>query len=211
MILALDTTGEIFSICLMRSDGSYALKEVDTSRKHGTLLPLVLDQLLLTLEKNATDISQIVLVNGPGSFTGLRVGASFIKGIVVANELPVAVCSRLQAVLAPFHNFPLPVIALCDAKRSQVYCRGLGVTSLADDCVLSVTELAGQLPYEFFLCGTLPADFAPLLQKHRVYNLPWGSTALNAALLLKTNALDTRLKGEVPLHYIRKSQAEEAI
>ncbi|ADU65531.1 tRNA (adenosine(37)-N6)-threonylcarbamoyltransferase complex dimerization subunit type 1 TsaB [Desulfurispirillum indicum] len=211
MIFALDTTGEVFSACLMeKAGGEYLLQEVDTRRKHGELLPAALEQLLASSQCQWDDVTAVALVNGPGSFTGVRVGASFVKGLVFGGAKPVYTCSRLEAMLHGLDELPGPVLAAVDAKRSQVYCRGLRIHGLEEDCALDGAELVRRTPSEFFFSGELPAAFPAALRDKRIHRVPSVPAALNAARLAVAGQLPRYDESDsIPLHYLRKSQAEE--
>ncbi len=65
----------------------------------------------------------LVVGRGPGSFTGLRIGMSTVKGICAATDLPVVGVSNLDALAHQGTHARFPVCALLDARRGEVYCR----------------------------------------------------------------------------------------
>jgi tRNA threonylcarbamoyladenosine biosynthesis protein TsaB len=68
------------------------------------------------------DIDGFVVARGPGSFTGLRIGISVIKGLSYAMNKPVAGVSSLDGIAFRFACSSIPVCAMMDAKRNEVYC-----------------------------------------------------------------------------------------
>lgn len=78
------------------------------------------------LEKRAClDISEIdgfIAAKGPGSFTGLRIGISVIKGLAYATGKPLAGVSSLDGIAFRFAHCSIPVCVMMDARRNQVYC-----------------------------------------------------------------------------------------
>ena len=64
---------------------------------------------------------------GPGSFTGLRVGAATVKGLALALGLPVAAVPTLDALAANLPFADAPVCPLLDARKGEVYCLPLPV------------------------------------------------------------------------------------
>jgi len=77
------------------------------------------------LEKRAcmelSDIDVFVAAKGPGSFTGLRIGISVVKGLAYAMEKPAAGVSSLDGISFRFVHSSIPVCVMMDAKRNEVY------------------------------------------------------------------------------------------
>ncbi len=68
------------------------------------------------------DIDGFVAAKGPGSFTGLRIGISVVKGMAKALDKPVAGVSSLDGIAFRFKYCSIPVCVMMDARRDQVYC-----------------------------------------------------------------------------------------
>jgi tRNA threonylcarbamoyladenosine biosynthesis protein TsaB len=68
-----------------------------------------------------SDIGGIAVTRGPGTFTGLRIGISTVKGLAVATGAPVVGVSSLAALAVPFALLDCPVVAMIDARRGEVY------------------------------------------------------------------------------------------
>ncbi len=114
-----------------------------------TLMPLVediLDNAHLTL----ADIDTFAVSAGPGSFTGLRIGISAVKGMAYALGKPCRAVSTLHAMAYNLTLFEGVVCSVMDARCSQVYnalfaLKGGAVTRLCDDRALSIGELQTEL------------------------------------------------------------------
>ncbi len=121
-VLAIDTSSEILSVALLEDELIRAEVFINTDMNHSLkLLPAikyVYEQ--ASLKANMTDV--FVCTTGPGSFTGLRIGVSTVKGMAMAAGKPVVGISSLEALAA---NIALPVsMNICpmlDAQRGQVY------------------------------------------------------------------------------------------
>ena len=114
-----------------------------------TLMPL-LDGMLQAAGLTLDDIGLIAVTNGPGSFTGLRIGVSAAKGLAWARELPCCGVSTLAAMARTAADFQGLVIGAMDARRQQIYhalfrAENGRVTRLTQDCAVSLEELASQL------------------------------------------------------------------
>ena len=98
--------GELFFDC-RRPHGSWLIAAVDQLCREGGITPHELDGFGVTV--------------GPGSFTGLRVGLATVKGLALATGRPVAGVSTLQTLALQAPQSALPVCALLDARKQEVY------------------------------------------------------------------------------------------
>ena len=88
-ILALETSSSICGASIIYNDEILSIEEKDVSRKHAELLPSLIKSSLNNIKKTLDDIDAIAISIGPGSFTGLRIGLGFSKGIAYAKNLPI--------------------------------------------------------------------------------------------------------------------------
>lgn len=132
-------------------------------------MPLI-DGMLRTAGLSLDDIGLIAAANGPGSFTGLRIGVSAAKGLAWAKELPCCGVSTLAAMARTAADFQGLIIGAMDARRQQIYhalFRGENgrVLRVTQDCAISLEELASLLrdmPEEKLVVGdgaALCADY----------------------------------------------------
>ncbi len=116
-----------------------------------TVLPMtkaVLDNAALTLE----DVELLAVCNGPGSFTGVRIGVAAVKGLGFANSLPCAAVSTLEALALNMAGVPFEGIlcAAMDARCRQVYtanfhCTNGVITRLTPDEAMSLDDAIARL------------------------------------------------------------------
>jgi tRNA threonylcarbamoyladenosine biosynthesis protein TsaB len=130
LLLAIDTCGSTGSVALGRLNksqgGSLAMASFEVlgeieleGRSYSSTLVTAVGDLLMTAGVGIKDLSAIVAVHGPGSFTGVRVGLSAVKGLAEPLQIPVAVVSRLEVLAA---KIGLEVAAI-DAHRGEVFLR----------------------------------------------------------------------------------------
>jgi tRNA threonylcarbamoyladenosine biosynthesis protein TsaB len=154
------------------------------------------------------ELSAIIAVNGPGSFTGVRVGLAAVKGLAEAARLPVVAVSRLE-VLAAKANCQMAVL---DAHRHEVYLRLALPGELAKELLAGAQELAELSPRlsRVALCdeaaGLLVASALPEAELVR-------TEAPNAADALRLCASRVAAGEFADLalldgHYLRRSDAE---
>lgn len=146
-ILALESSARAASVAVCRDAFLLAESCQNNGMTHSTtLLPMcetLLEQVGLTLH----DIDLIACANGPGSFTGLRIGLSTAKGLAWPEEKPCVGVSTLEAMAWNVSAVPGVICCAMDARRSQVYnalfeSDGRGrLTRLTEDRAISLEEL----------------------------------------------------------------------
>jgi tRNA threonylcarbamoyladenosine biosynthesis protein TsaB len=122
MLLAIDTCGEVGTVALGRMNGGAAhlLTEVDLAGKTyaAVLIPRIGD-LLAAAGARLADLDAIIIVHGPGSFTGVRVGVSAAKGLAEVSGRPLIAISRLA--LLSRGSGGSSAFAVLDAGRREYY------------------------------------------------------------------------------------------
>jgi tRNA threonylcarbamoyladenosine biosynthesis protein TsaB len=148
-ILAIDTGTRRGSVALV--DGARVLGAAWLDDTHGrALAPRV--AALLAAEGGLAAVQGITLSIGPGSFTGLRIGLAFVKGLVLATPRPVLPVSTL-ALLAYGRGEGGPVLAAIDARNGEVFVR---LEGLLPDGLRRVDELPALLPHAGSIVGEPP-------------------------------------------------------
>lgn len=131
LILAVDTSGRNGSIALCRGDAGgfevLQLSELEGGTYSARLVPSIAD-LLLRANIEKTELDVLVVVDGPGSFTGLRVGLSTVKALCEVLRKPLAVVSMLEALAVIYGSDSETVTAVLDAGRGELYIGEYGVS-----------------------------------------------------------------------------------
>ena len=121
-ILALDSSGLVASAAVVEEMAVLAEYTVNYKKTHSqTLLPMI-DEVMRMLELKPEDLDAVALAGGPGSFTGLRIGAATAKGLALALKkplIPVPTVDALAYGLAGIAEHT--VVPMMDARRGQVY------------------------------------------------------------------------------------------
>jgi tRNA threonylcarbamoyladenosine biosynthesis protein TsaB len=141
MILGIDTCGETGSIALVLADGGRLSVLGESSmggREYSMTLVSKVCELLGLGGMQLGMLRAIVIVNGPGSFTGIRVGVSAAKGLVEGREIGVVPVSRLEVLAAKSGV----ASAALDARRGEVFLRLAGPEAEARELLAGKDELA---------------------------------------------------------------------
>lgn len=127
-ILAVDTATRSCSVALTVGDRLAA--EMTTTRKetHSRHLMGMIDTVLRTTGMAATDVDGFAVTRGPGSFTGLRIGISTVKGLALASGKPLAGISGLEALARQFPFSTRLICPILDARKGEVYAARYQVT-----------------------------------------------------------------------------------
>lgn len=216
MILGIDSSAITAGCALYDGTKIVAEQFLNTRHTHSeTLLPMV-ENMLNDAEVKLSDIYRIAVTNGPGSFTGLRISVSCVKGMAMGAGIPVVPVSTLESIAYNFIGVDSIICACMDARLSQVYnalfkSENGVITRLCDDRAIKLEELskvldkldgriifAGDgagLAYEF---TEKKHELAPLVLRYQrgsgVCLAAWEKKAIDPAALMPS--------------YLRLSQAE---
>ena len=191
-ILALESSATACSAALCRDGELLAQSFQCSGLTHSrTLLPMVND-LLKNCGEAVEDVDVIAVAAGPGSFTGLRIGAATAKGLAWAGEKPCAPCSTLESMAWQCAHVEGEICAAMDARRNQVYCARFwakdgALTRLTPDRALGLDQLSEEVrasgkPQTLVGDGARLAQRAlegqnlpcVLLPPHLLYQTAWG-------------------------------------
>lgn len=120
-ILALETSAKSVSLAVTENSTLLAQAYQDRGLTHSVTLMPLLDGMLKTAGLTLDDMDIIAVAQGPGSFTGIRIGVSAAKGLAWAKALPCCGVSTLEAMAYGVTDFEGVVVGAMDARRQQVY------------------------------------------------------------------------------------------
>ena len=223
-ILALDSTAIAATVALCDNEKMLSLTTVENGNTHSqTLLPMV-EQTLARFELRPTDIELYACSAGPGSFTGVRIGASTVKGLAFGTTIPCLGVSTLEALAQNLIGFDGILCPVMNARRNQVYnalfeCKDGVITRLCEDRAIALADLDAELAAlpdaPVYLAGD-GYDLALSYLKtsaDRIRKTPVVLRTQNAysvaqvALALYDNGVRTNDRELVPV-YLRPCQAE---
>ena len=153
-ILAFDSTATAASVAIC--DDGKVLSEflVNAGLTHSRTLVPMLDASLANTDSELKSVDALAISNGPGSFTGVRIGVAVAKGIAFAENLPCIEVSTLESMAYNLILTDCVVCAAMDARCSQVYnamfeIKYGEVLRLCDDRALAVSELKKELTEKY--------------------------------------------------------------
>ena len=122
MIIAIETATAVCSVAAGKNGKTLIEKRVEGRGVHSSHTFLFIKEILERYRCKVEDLEAILFSKGPGSYTGLRIGASAIKGLLFGKSVPLYTCSTLSAISVPhLLNSRKTVHAVLDARRNHLY------------------------------------------------------------------------------------------
>ena len=216
-ILAMDTTGPSLSVAIAREGKIVYECFQSTGRTHSERLLPMIDAALQAEGMEAAQLDALAVTVGPGSFTGVRIGAETAKALCHALEKPCVPVNALEAIARGAGAFPGVVCPLQDARAGQVYCAAYrGGERILPDGAMKLGEFLAALPEEaecLFIGDGAEANREKIAQAmgRRAAFAQASEMNLRAAnaALLASERIETAVSWrELLPYYLRKPQAE---
>ena len=176
-ILAIDSSGLVASAAVVEDDKVLAEFNVNNKKNHSvTLLPMI-ETLQNILELDMDSLDAIAVAKGPGSFTGLRIGAATVKGLALALDKPVAEISTIEAMAYQIYGTDRLICPMMDARRNQVYTgiyrfNGDGLEEVLSDRAVAIEDIIENInkldEKVIFLGDGVPVNEAAIREKIKV-------------------------------------------
>ena len=224
-ILALDCSATAASCAVLEEDCVLASSFVNVKLTHSqTLLPM-LENTLSSAMLSLNDIDAFAINNGPGSFTGIRIGISAVKGLAMPKNLPCVAVSTLYSIANMHKNINGVVVAVMDARCNQVYnaifkIENGNITRLCEDRAVLVSDVMAELENitdTVYIAGDGAHLFAQFVQDKANVNISKEPLKQQNAIGVGLAAQEMLNKGqsvsakELMPFYLRLPQAEREL
>lgn len=222
-ILALETSCDILSISLLEDNNLILeLKESSPKSHSETLMPLI-NKLLSETKTSLDDISLLAVDNGPGSFTGIRIGISTVKAICDVKLKPCISISSLEALAYTVDNSDCIICSMIDAKHDNIYagifeCKNANITKFSDFKFCNINDFLlslGSLKKKIFFAGNCGILYKDMIESYLKCEVVFLSDNLPSSKYVGIAAFDKYKNGtfqnsfDISALYIKKSSAEE--
>ena len=209
-LLALESSGLVASAAIVEDDVLIAEYTTDFKKTHSqTLLPMV-DEIVRMTETDLSTIDAVAVSAGPGSFTGLRIGAATAKGLCLALDKPLIAVPTLDALIYGAGPTEKLVVPIMDARRNQVYTK-LDGKSTAMDMHELISKLNEQTTEVLFLGDGVPV-YRDQIEAEMQVPYSFAPAHINRQRAASVGALALTLEpmdaDDFAPDYLRKSQAE---
>ena len=219
-ILALETSSKVASVAILDDNKLLGEYYINHKRNHSQKLMPIIKNILDDLEITIDEIDYYAASVGPGSFTGLRIGITTLKGMAFATNKKVVAVDTLDALAENIGYTSEIICVLMDARNDQVYTALYdNGKKVVEDNAITVQELAdklkflenrvifvgdGAIVHEEYLKSVLHKNCVIAKQKDI---LPKASSVAQVALKKIKNGEILGFEEILP-NYLRKSQAE---
>lgn len=223
-ILAIDSSGLTATVALVFDGVMTAEYTTNFKKTHSqTLLPMI-DEIVKMTGAELSEIDAIAIAAGPGSFTGLRIGASTAKGLGLVLKKPIIPVPTVEGLAYNFYGTDRVICPIMDARRNQVYT-GLYTFKGDEFCILSdqkavaieeIIEEVNKLGKPAVFLGDGVPVFKEKIKELATVEVLFAPAHLGmqraAAVAVRGEALFNEGVQETPVEhkpvYLRKSQAE---
>ncbi|MFV0557518.1 MAG: tRNA (adenosine(37)-N6)-threonylcarbamoyltransferase complex dimerization subunit type 1 TsaB [Enterococcus sp.] len=218
-ILAIDTSNQTLALGLSENGRLIGQMQTTVNKNHSLTLMPAIDQLMKSVHWQPSDLEKIVVAQGPGSYTGLRIGVTTAKTLAQTLGIELVGISSLAIVAANMVHAESWIVPLFDARRKNVYAGAYvwqdnQLINVLSDQHIAFADLAAQLPANVLFVGESVANFqdeihelCPQAQINQVevLNYPNGFTLAQLAQNIPSVVDVHRF---LP-HYLKKVEAEE--
>ena len=223
LTLAFETSAKAASVALTENGKLLGESYQNTGLTHSQTLMVMAEDMLKQCGKTMSDVTAVAVAEGPGSFTGVRIGVAAAKGLAWGGQIPCYGVSTLEAMAVSLGVYEGHICACMDARRNQVYnalflVDNGKVERISDDRAIALADLQEELEHidgPIFLVGdgsqltykTLSGSVDNLIlpPEHRMHQRAIGVALLAEA---KQAAGETGDGNALSPNYLRLSQAE---
>lgn len=123
LILHIETSTTVCSVCLAKEGKLLALKEINNGYAHAENLNKLIEEVYQEVSYQVSETAAVAVSKGPGSYTGLRIGVSTAKGLAYGLSIPVIALDSMNSLLSHPEVSTLDAVKvpMLDAKRMEVY------------------------------------------------------------------------------------------
>ena len=218
LLLSIDASGKSAACAVTDGDKVICSEFINSGLTHSqTLLPMI-DKMLKEANVDIKDIDAFAITNGPGSFTGLRIGISTIRAFAQAMNKPVVAVNTLEALAYNMQGYKGAIIPMLDARRNEVFTAayefcGEELKTVIEPCVMTIEEIADR----FHGVGAMLNGDGAIIHRGVLENVDGFEFPLQNLLETRASAVaslaflraDKSINyNEVQPLYLRKSQAE---
>lgn len=219
-VLGVDTSTKSCSVAVVSADGLMAELTLDNDQTHARYVMTMIDQVLSLAGIQLSQLDGMAVTRGPGSFTGLRIGLSTIKGLAQALNKPVVPVSSLEVLAYQIPPVIMPIIAMIDAFRNEIYMAMYKyekdqLVRVTDESVIAPEKVTLNVPSPVLLVGNGAKRYRDILSAtlgELAWLVPDRQNNLRAATVAELGLERLHTMGrdaqEITPVYLRKSDAE---
>lgn len=221
--LAIDTSTSTAACALMEEERVCAEMLINLGINHSTSLLPSIDFIIKLAGIRMADIDLYACTVGPGSFTGLRIGASTVKGFAMATGKPIAGVSTLDALALNMTSATRLICPMLDAKKKQVYTAlyrmadTFDIEKISEEKAIEVEKFLPEIHENCVFCGDGALAYQDIIKELLTGQASFTSpihqhiraAAVGLLGIRKFRANDVLNPFTFTPHYLRASEAEK--
>ena len=224
LLLGIETSTPVCGIALVEAGQVCAHYTLDLGIHHSTHLFPMIQRVLADRQVGVKDLDGVAVASGPGSFTGLRIGMASAKSLCLSAQLPLVGVSTLAGMAYAIGSKGIPICAMLDARRDQVYVGvyewvGDAFVASMPDTAVGIEDALDRLPHTALFVGDgawahRDAILAELGKCAYFIGQELGRPNAGAIALLGSTQLKQGHLVDLDTfepHYLRASQAEKVL
>lgn len=167
LLLSFDTTSSILSTSLLEDEKVIAKNSIFENGKQSELLIPEIEKILKENKIWYQDLDLIATSNGPGSFTGTRIGLTAARILKLSTNLPLILVNSCEAVAFKYRDKSEKIFVTLDASMNEFFCAEFStLKQVLEPQLVKPDELSRIAPQEkFLLCGSGKKIAAKILEK----------------------------------------------
>ncbi len=220
LLLGIDTSGKVASAALFDTESEIFLAQssIYTQKTHSQVIMPMVKDILEQSGKKISELGGIAVANGPGSYTGLRIGVAAVKAMCLGLDIKCCGVSTLTAIACNNISFIGAICSIIKARGELIYtstykCDGYSIEPICGEQLISRDELAEFLAFnaeKTLLCGDGAADFfADYRSPAFIIAPPQGRLQNAAGVCLAGASAKLISPAELNVSYLQKVKAEK--
>lgn len=225
-ILAIDTSGIVASIAIGNEEKILGEISLNYKQNHSVTIMPMIDSLLKMLDMDIEEIDYFAFTKGPGSFTGLRIGASTVKAMAHSLDKKIVPISTLQSIAFNITDNSRFIVPIIDAKAERVFAgiyknKDGKIEPILEDCATNINELLNYIldnNIEPIFLGDGSIVYRDILKEHfKEENFAPISLNMQNASSLLALSIQYIKEGKyvdynnIEIQYLRKPQAQREL
>lgn len=218
-ILGIETSSTWGSVAIVKDDRLVFSTYLDIKLTHSERLLPQIDYALNQSKIKLGELDLIAVSNGPGSFTGVRIGLAAAKGLCFPDEIPVYPVNTLRLLAANLYGNKYPILPFIDARMQQVYAAIYDheLIEIIAPCCTDPLEFLSKIDQKVTIIGNGVDRYEDLIKENLMdfsvvplhQSIPTAQTLVSLALYDKPDLeFNFQFISSLEPYYLRKSQAE---
>ncbi|MGM0379415.1 MAG: tRNA (adenosine(37)-N6)-threonylcarbamoyltransferase complex dimerization subunit type 1 TsaB [Bacillota bacterium] len=220
-ILGIETSSVVASVAIIDENRLLGEMSINHPNTHSQKLMPLIKNLFKMLDLKIDDIDLIAVSNGPGSFTGIRIGLTTAKALAHKENIPLIDISTLDSLFINYKDFSGKVISLIDGRRGRVFVKEKFNKDVTKASVKNIEEYIKEInknEMQVMLVGSGVTENKEYILQNinenikiadSITNLPKASSL--CFIGLNTDKKNYKNYNEIKANYLRKSQAHQTL